>query len=134
MHLSSEKEKFYKACEKGNLEDVKLYLQTLDHIDQKNENGWSGLIMAAFNGHTYLVRFLLDNGANVNDQNKNGTTIFMYAKDAALRKSDWSVLDLLLERGANINQKDKSGLTVLDYVKLNKYDSLLSYLISKGAV
>ncbi|MEW5800010.1 MAG: ankyrin repeat domain-containing protein [Bacteroidota bacterium] len=124
---------FYIACESGDINTVKRLIPDLVDIDKKNSKGWSGLIMAAFNGHVDIVSVLIDNGANVNDKNYNGTTVFMYAKDSVLRTKDYRILDLLIERGADINARDNKGLSALDYIKKNKYIDLIDYMLSKKA-
>ena len=36
--------------------------------------------MAAYHGRLDLIKFLLENGANINDRNFKGTTVLMYVK------------------------------------------------------
>ena len=97
-------------------EDVPKLLQNLAGIHDQNENGWSPIIIAAYNGNTDVVRFLLETEALVNDQNYNGTSVLMYAKDYALRTGDKSVFDLLLMHGADVAHMDFSGKSVVDYI------------------
>lgn len=99
-----------------------------------NDNGWSPLVMAAFNQHLDTVKLLIDNGANVNHQSVNGTTVFMYAKTKVLSTGDYSILDYLLNKGAKINLRDfTKKWTVLQYVQNNSHAEMEQYLIDKGA-
>ena len=65
--------------------------------------------MAASLGDAETVNALLNAGANVNAQNKNGRTALMQA--AIYRHI--KVIKILLDRGANIGVKDINGMTAL---------------------
>lgn len=100
-----------------------------------NENGWSPLVMAAFNQHLDTIKVLIDAGANVNHQSFNGTTVFMYAKTKVFKTGDYSILDYLLNKGVDINLRDfKKKWTVLQYVKNTSHTEMEHYLIDKGAL
>ena len=58
------------------------------------------------NGNLEVVKLLLANGTNVNQQNNDGCTPLMYAEDL-------EIAELLLSNGANVNQKTNDGLTPL---------------------
>ena len=53
------------------------------------------LIIASSEGHTKMVKILLDHGAHVNQRNKNG----MCALDNACEKGHTAVVKILLEHG-----------------------------------
>jgi methionyl-tRNA formyltransferase len=125
---------FFDACENGDLAKVLEVIDKVENINSYNDLGRNAIIMAAFNHHVSIVKLLLDNGAYINSINKNGTTVFMYAKTKVLDNNNYSFLDFLLSNGAKINLKDyKNNWTVLDYVKELKHDGLINYLINKGA-
>ncbi|RIV72558.1 ankyrin repeat domain-containing protein [Flagellimonas aequoris] len=125
---------FWKACERGDQQTIVRVLPQIKHVDIANEKGWTGLIMAVFNEHYQVAKFLVANGANVNATNLKGTTVFMYAKTPVLVSRDTKILDWLLNMGANINAKDKkASLTVLDYVKQQNALWLEKWLRQKGA-
>ena len=51
-------------------------------VDTKDlENGMTPLMVASANGHTQVVQLLLDNGAAINEKNKNNKTALMLAKE-----------------------------------------------------
>lgn len=106
---------FLDACKDGNMEYVNKntnpYL-----INEKNKLGWSPIIVAAFNGHLEIIKKLLSQGANINDKNYKGTTVFMYAKNYALNNNDVEFLDELVKFGADVYSKDLDGKNVFDYV------------------
>ena len=65
------------AIEKGYLNIVRLLLLYNPNI--KFEGNVTPLMLAARYGHTNIVNFLLENGANINDQDKDGVTALMFA-------------------------------------------------------
>ena len=127
-------QQFWNACEDGDVTEVQNLIQKIDDINKPNPKGWNAIILASFNHHVKIVELLLQNGANINSTNNNGTTVLMYAKTKVLENSNYAFLDLLLAQGATINAKDKkNNWTVLDYVKQSNHQPLINYLISKGA-
>jgi len=60
---------FFNACESGEVHTVASLIPQLPDIDIKTEQGWTGLIMAVYNEHIELAKFLVQNGANVNETN-----------------------------------------------------------------
>jgi len=50
------------ASRKGQNEEVKKLLQTGQDVEQKDQNGETGLTWAAFNGHGKCLNTLLENG------------------------------------------------------------------------
>ena len=118
---------FIDACKLGDYDLVKkIYPFVLD-INERDVNGWSALMVAIYNHHTDIVDFLLKNNASVDIVNNNGTTCLMYAKDAALRTKDYTIIDKLINARNTVNVQDYYGKTVLDYVEsqdINLYNYL----------
>lgn len=90
----------------------------IDDIDKLDKNGWSALMMAAYNVNLTCLSECIRRGANVNRSNYKGTTPLMFAKDGAIINGDMSCLKALLDHGADVNATDYKGLTIFDY--LNK--------------
>jgi len=59
-----------------------------------------------------MVRFLLENGANINQTDNHGETVLHYA--AAPVEEDLEMLELLLKSGADPNARAKDGSTPLN--------------------
>ena len=115
-------ENLLKACINDNFVDVKKILyQYPSLIEYKNDNGWTPLIVAAFNQSTRCVNLLLSHGANPNAKNKNGTTVLMYAKTKLLdhKQPDFSIMTALIDAGSIIEEKDISGKSIIDYCRDN---------------
>ena len=101
-------------------------------IDERDENGWTALIISIYNGFNECTKTLLDFGANPNITNWKGTTPLMYAKHLAEFSGDLSVLELLMNYGANTEKKDMHNKTVFDYLNVkNEYYSMIHSILRK---
>lgn len=66
----------------------------------------SSLIWASSRGDLEAVKYLVENGADINAKNGGGETALIVA-------SDLEVVKYLVEHGANVNAKNKNGNTPL---------------------
>jgi uncharacterized protein len=66
------------------------------------KNGYTALIIAAAEGHTKVVKMLIDKGANVNLQDNEGMTALIWGC-----KADSQVANALLDAGADIHLCDE---------------------------
>lgn len=89
-------------------------------IKAKDEHGWTALTVAVYNNNIEMVEFLLRKGADVFCLNNNGTTLLMYAKDAAVNSNNWDVFELLLNKGLSTMTRDYYGKRICDYI--DSYD------------
>lgn len=95
---------------------------------EKNELGWSPIIVAAYHGNLDVIKWLVGEGANINDTNHNGTTVAMYYKEYMKKTGDYSGLKVLLELGSNLHIKDYNGLSVFDYLKNDEDKELFDFM------
>jgi len=117
----------FQGVENSDLDQVKRYASLVENINITNKMGWSPLMIAAYHNNAQVAHELIERGADINQTNKNGTTILMYAKDGAFKDSNTGVLDILINKKADINARDNTGKSVLDYCEeLNQY-ALLDY-------
>lgn len=113
----------YKDCLKALLnaiqlqdnEKVKRLCELKKLIYEKNEQGWTPLIVAVYNNNQEIVRFLLKHGASIQDKNYNGTNLLMYAKDCYKNTGDSRLFKMLLKQGIKPEEKDIFGKNVIDY-------------------
>lgn len=89
-------------------------------------------------GKDYLVKLLLDLGANPNYTDKSGLTLLMRSCGAESwgvnNKNIENYFDLFLDYGANVNETSSLGFTALDFaVKYNKDEHKVKRLLQKGA-
>ncbi|ELV8813519.1 ankyrin repeat domain-containing protein, partial [Vibrio vulnificus] len=85
-------------------------------------NGWSPIIVAAYHGKIDVVELLVSFGANINDTNYKGTSVFMYAKDYAIKNKDINYIRSMIRLGANVNLSDYYGKSVFDYLNGEEED------------
>jgi len=111
-----------------SLQDFKEGLNNIAGVNDKNNIGWSPLIVAVYCGRQDLVSYLLSVGANINDTNYKGTSVLMYAKDYCLRSRDLTLLEYLIKSGADANVKDYSGNRMVDYLSLEEFNFIGSCL------
>ncbi len=70
------------ACDIGNVKRVKkLVRERVDHLNVEDNNGWTPLHIAASNGHSAIVRILIDAGADMDIADVSG----LLADDVAER-------------------------------------------------
>lgn len=103
---------------------AKELLNGLCGVHDRNERGWSPIIIAAFHGNEEVVKYLLSVGADINSTNVNGTSVLMYAKEHAIKTGRRGVFDLLLAYGADMGHMDFSGKRLIDYLSLEDAKSL----------
>ena len=96
-----------------------LYEYGMD-IDIKDHAGRTALHVAAYQGNTRILKYLLENAANVNAvDNENRTPIFSGAYDGNLK-----TVKLLCEYGTKLHLKDNTNRTVLEYaISRNEFET-----------
>ncbi|WP_341815970.1 ankyrin repeat domain-containing protein [Wolbachia endosymbiont (group B) of Idaea biselata] len=126
-------------------------------VNSKDENGWTLLHLAAWEGQLNDTRSLVKKGADINAENifgrkpihvaaeNNNTNIieFFLSKGMSIDDVDrygrtplycasWNghlgVVKYLVEKGADINAQDKGGKTSLDAATDQKHDDVIEYL------
>ncbi|WCR59677.1 MAG: Phosphocholine transferase AnkX [Wolbachia endosymbiont of Ctenocephalides felis wCfeF] len=128
-----------------------------EDINSIDENGWTQLHLAAWEGRVDVADSLIKKGANINAENvfgrkpihvaaeSNNTNIieFFFSKGMSIDDVDrygrtplycasWnghlSVVQYLIEKGADINAQNKGGETSLDAATDRKHDDVVGYL------
>ena len=56
---------FLSAAAKGNLEEVKKHIDAGANVNGADKNGWTALMLAAFNGHTDIAALLVQKGVDI---------------------------------------------------------------------
>ncbi|KAL5477966.1 hypothetical protein EMCRGX_G024833 [Ephydatia muelleri] len=100
---------------------LQLGLATLMWASAAGQYGWTSLMMAARGGHVECLQLLLDRGAQVNHQKKDGDTALHVAARGDADKRDPSIIDgwascvrvLLSQPGIDINIKNNRGCTAM---------------------
>ncbi|CAG9980499.1 unnamed protein product [Clonostachys byssicola] len=83
----------------GNIEMARMLLEKNAEIDAfESELGWNALMTAASSGKIELVELLLNHGADINLQGKDGSSPL----GIAARQGHEEIVDLLLDRAAKV--------------------------------
>jgi len=91
------KTELFVAIERGDMEEVEQIIKRFpDLINFKAPNTWTPILFATRYGHLRLVRFLVENGANIDQRNP------LHAASVT-NFGNYAVVKYLLEQGANPN-------------------------------
>ena len=101
---------------------VELILYYSASIDEKGSDGATPLIWAASQGHTDVVKILLNKGANPLIEDDHGKTALVHA----LLKNHLQSAQLLYKGGADLNIN-------LLYAAKRGFPEMVSYLLKQGA-
>jgi len=162
------KTQLYYYCEHGMTSSVVRMLEmrsiNVEGREGGEEDGWTCLLIAAFNGHLDICRLLIDKGAKVEAKDMNGCTPLLCAAieghveivrllcdrgaDVEARSDDeWRPLhyaamyghisvvkELIEERNVEINSRDYYGGTALWWASNQNKPDVAAYLVSHGAI
>ena len=122
---------FYMALCAAPTKEKRLELiKNCENINVQGGMDETALIYATHIGNEEIARLLIENGANLNLQDKEGKTALMHAIQHDYLKE---IAKLLVEKGANLNLQDKEGLTVVMYAIWCGEFELAKLFIEKGA-
>ncbi|XP_025855825.1 ankyrin repeat domain-containing protein 34C [Vulpes vulpes] len=109
-----------KAVWLGRLRLTRLLLEGGAYINESNDKGETALMVACITKHvdqqsiskSKMVKYLLDQRADPNIQDKSGKTALIHA---CIRGAGGEVVSLLLENGADPSLEDRTGASALVY-------------------
>ena len=122
----------FEAASVGQLATVKAILG--EHPDQINTyapDGFFPLALAAFFGHADIVKFLLDQGADVQQAATNAQRV--NALHAASANRHLNICRMLIDKGIDVNAKQEGGFTPLQEAAQNGQLELVELLLQHGA-
>ncbi|XP_053378244.1 ankyrin repeat, SAM and basic leucine zipper domain-containing protein 1-like [Mercenaria mercenaria] len=125
---------FQMAIVRGHSDRVKQYMDLGFKVDTELKSGWTGLMYAANNANSDIVKLLLDSGANPNFQ-KDMYTVLMAACGAGgyLEDDVLAVVELLLGKGAEVNAYDRYHTSPIMYAAREGRDKVVQKLCEAGA-
>jgi len=111
----------------GHLEAVRRLVAAGAPLDHP---GWSPLAYASFEGHTDVIQFLAEQGADVDAQADNGMTALMIAA----RNGHFAAAKVLLAAGADPDIVDQDDQSALDLAQKSGNSQIVDLLRQAGAV
>lgn len=119
------------ALQSGNVAIVQAMLAAdLDVNDALNRFHERPLSYAVRHAHLPLIRFLLAQGADVNEVNANGTSVFA----GACAGSPLEIVQLLFEAGGNIRKRNSTGRTPFQWAASTGNINDMRFLLGAGAL
>ena len=112
------------ACAEGRLADVQRLVERGEEINTAGVNG--PLISAVIHNHAECVAFLLEQGANVDVRNANGSTPLMFSAFYGHAE----VAEMLLSAGAGRSNVNSQGKSAADYARDQKNSDVLAVLLA----
>ncbi|MDQ1474682.1 MAG: uncharacterized protein QOJ99_6162 [Bryobacterales bacterium] len=102
----------------------------LDHTDisKPGPDGFTPLILAAYNGNAEMVELLLENHADVHTGSRKGNALM-----AASFRGYTAIAEKLIKAGARVNDANVAGGTALMYAALSGRTDVIRLLIRSGA-
>merc|ERR1712034_300311 len=80
-------------------------------------------------GHLPVVKYLINNGAGVNQADNNGWTPLLLCS----QNGNLSIVEYLINHEADVNQADNNGVTSLAVAIANNHTKIAKFLLSKNA-
>ena len=121
-----------KAVEKNDLEKVETLLEKGEDPNEYNEEGLFPLWRATANNNVAMTKLLLENGANVDQENKtssgNLTSLIFPSQEGYLE-----IVQLLVEHGADVNYNAFRGFTPIRIAARNGHLKIVKFLAENGA-
>jgi ankyrin repeat protein len=115
------------------LSGVASWLLTFDTVQEQidvfvyNFDCGPPILEAAAKGHTDVIRLLLENGANINQEGKDGQNALFVASQNGQK----AAVQMLIEAGACVNNED--GMTPIEAVSIEGHQGIAKMLIKAGA-
>ena len=103
----------------------KILQEYPDWVEMRDGQGRTALHRAAADGDAFMVKVLVDSGANVDAETPMGVTPLHETYSVAVAK-------VLVDGRANVNARDKYGYTPLQWAIRRKYTELAEFLRSNG--
>jgi len=97
-------------------------------LEDRNTNGDSALLLAAFGGHCSFLLWLLERGCDFDDENNDGLSPLLSACNGGHRE----MVELLLDCGCSLDVATSSGYTPLILAACGGHLELIKWLVDVG--
>eukprot|EP00092_Neocalanus_flemingeri_P071949 GFUD01088459.1.p1 GENE.GFUD01088459.1~~GFUD01088459.1.p1 ORF type:complete len:564 (-),score=177.63 GFUD01088459.1:118-1809(-) len=119
---------FLFGCHVGNFASVKRNLDPAELSNTKDDEGNTGLVLAAEIGHVEIVKFLLnidESSGHINALNKDGRSALMVAADC--KRID-VVKEILKHENVDKDIRDRWGMTAVDIGNVRRQAEIVEVL------
>eukprot|EP00092_Neocalanus_flemingeri_P025801 GFUD01027967.1.p1 GENE.GFUD01027967.1~~GFUD01027967.1.p1 ORF type:complete len:592 (+),score=185.21 GFUD01027967.1:32-1807(+) len=119
---------FLFGCHVGNFASVKRNLDPAELSNTKDDDGNTGLVLAAEIGHVEIVKFLLnvdESSGHLNALNKDGRSALMVAADC--KRID-VVKEILKHENVDKDIRDRWGMTAVDIGNVRRQAEIVEVL------
>lgn len=128
-YSQSSGEKLFKAIFEHNLEAVKKIIEEdksqVNYVRKMNESFYIPVLMqAVVNDEFEISKYLIENGADINQTDGFKMTNLMWAAN----NQNVELTKLLLQKGADKNAKDRTGMTALKAAQEVKNTEIIELL------
>ncbi len=115
---------FFDAARIGNNDVIDAFVSQGFPVDQRNNQSYTALMVAAYQGNRETVGLLLDSGANACLQDKRGNTALM----GALIKREISIAKDLYQAECSPELRNKAGLNLKEFAEIYGQSNVLKSL------
>ena len=127
--VSDPAESWFAAARLGRVDILSALIDAQFPIDATTKEGYSALVLSAYNHQPAALNLLIEHGANACLADKRGNTALM----GALFKGDNDIAQVLAGAPCDINQVNNAGETAVSFATLfGRYD-MLAVLKAHGA-
>ncbi|MEE9443504.1 MAG: ankyrin repeat domain-containing protein [candidate division Zixibacteria bacterium] len=130
--LAVQTQDIFKAAEKGDMSTIKMLLKKDPKLvtarDMKRTPGNTPLHFAASEGHTEVIEYMIEKGADVDTKSYFGITPLHVAAQNGQQK----VIELLIKKGADIHAKGRSRHTPAFYAAFGGHLEIIELLLRNG--
>ena len=120
---------FFRCVAKGDLSSVALFVNAGMDIDTPNEQGWTPLMVALFEGREEVALFLIKKGANIHASDRSGYRPIHWAAFQGYTLA----IDEIMSRGGDVNVTTDYGWTALLQATTLGHLPTVSVLLGYGA-
>nr|WP_304665397.1 ankyrin repeat domain-containing protein [Pseudomonas savastanoi] len=120
---------FFDASREGNNPMLDTFIEAHYDLNVRDEQGYTGLILAAYHGHEDSVERLINAGADPCAKDNRGNTALM----GAIFKGELSIAKRLVQADCGPNLTNNAGQTAAMYAALFKRTEVLKALTDQGA-
>lgn len=123
--------KLFKACLTGNLNKVKYLVECSAKINAKNKNYETPLCIATKYGYYNIVKYLVNNGADINIITKEAhQNLFMIIISSKIdTKIKLKMIKYFVKKGLKLNQVDRYSNNLLFYACIAVDFKIVKYLV-----